>query len=204
MNPRVTAVLLVVFVALGVAIFVTDRAGGGAAAGTPTPNMGVFSFQPADVQTLTIEYTGKSITVQQDTSGNWQLTDPKTQYSDSTHIAGVVATLTNMQKTSEVPMGTNSPSTFGLDKPYLTATATLKDGSKHVLIAGNKNPGGDSYYCQVQGQPGLFLVALIDVDSMAQLVAQPPIATPTAVTTPIAVSTPIPGATPGAVTTATP
>ena len=204
MNPRVTIVLLVVFVALGVAIFVTDRTGGAGATGTPTPNMGVFSFQPADVHTLTVEYTGKSITVQQDASGNWQLIDPKTQYSDSTHIAGVVATLANMQKTRDVPMGTNSPSTFGLDKPYLTATATLKDGSKHVLIAGVKNPGGDSYYCQIQGQPALFLVALIDIDSMAQLVAQPPIATPTAVTTPIAVSTPAAGATVGAVATVTP
>jgi hypothetical protein len=198
LNSRVTIALFVIFIALGVLAFVSNRSSTGAAAGTPTPNMAVFTFQPADVQTLKIEYTGKSVTVQQDSSGQWQLIDPKAQYSDSTHIAGVVATLANMQKTRDVQMGSNSPSTFGLDKPYLTATATLKDGSKHVLIAGNKNPGGDSYYCQVQGQPGLFLVALIDVDSMAQLVAQPPIATPTAVTTPITVNTPVPG------TTATP
>jgi hypothetical protein len=128
--------------------------------------------------------------VQQDASGQWQLVNPKAQYSDSTHIAGVVATLANMQKTRDVPMGSNSLGAFGLEKPYLTATATLKDGSTHVLIAGNKNPGGDSYYAQVKGQPGLFLVAIIDVDSIAQLVAQPPIATPTAVTTPLAAPTP--------------
>lgn len=195
MNARLTLGLLVIFVALGAVAFVTNRTGGTGAQGTPTPNRGVFSFKPTDVQTLTIEYIGKSITVQQDSSGNWQLIDPKAQYSDSTHIAGVVATLANMQKTVDVPLGANNLSTFGLDKPYLTATATLKDGSKHVLIAGNKNPGGDSYYAQVQGQAGLFLVALIDIDSMAQLVTQPPVATPTAVTTPIAVLTPGPRAT---------
>lgn len=190
MNARLTIALLVVFVVLGIVAFVSNRSGTTGVQGTPTPNAGVFSFQPANVQTLTIEYTGKSITVQQNASGQWQLVNPKAPYSDSTHIAGVVATLANMQKTRDVPMGSNSPSTFGLDKPYLTATATLKDGSTHVLIAGNKNPGGDSYYAQVKGQPGLFLAATIDIDSMAQLVAQPPIATPTAVTTPVVTVTP--------------
>lgn len=196
MNSRLTIGLFVVFVALGVAAFVSNRTGASASLGTPTPNMSVFSFKPTDVQTLKIEYNGKSVTVQQDSSGQWQLIVPKAQYSDSAHIAGVIATLANMQKGRDVPMGSNSLSTFGLDKPYLTATATLKDGTKHVLIAGNKNPGGDSYYAQVQGQPGLFLVALIDVDSMAQLVAQPPIATPTAVTTPLTTVTPTASATP--------
>jgi hypothetical protein len=190
MNARLTIALLVVFVALGVVAFVSNRSGTASVQGTPTPNASVFNFPPANVQKLTIEYAGKSITVQQDASGQWQLVDPKAQYSDSSHIAGVVATLANMQKTRDVPIGNNSPSAFGLDKPYLTATATLKDGSTHVLIAGNKNPGGDSYYAQVKGQPGLFLVAIIDVDSMAQLVAQPPVATPTAVTTPLAAPTP--------------
>ncbi|HEV7213773.1 MAG TPA: DUF4340 domain-containing protein [Chloroflexota bacterium] len=190
MNARLTIALLVVFVALGVVAFVSNHSGTSSVQGTPTPNAGVFSFPPANVQKLTIEYTGKSITVQQDASGQWQLVNPKAQYSDSTHIAGVVATLANMQKTRDVPMGSNSLGAFGLEKPYLTATATLKDGSTHVLIAGNKNPGGDSYYAQVKGQPGLFLVAIIDVDSIAQLVAQPPIATPTAVTTPLAAPTP--------------
>jgi hypothetical protein len=196
MNSRLTIGLFVVFVALGVVAFVSNRSGASASLGTPTPNMSVFSFQPTDVQTLVIDYNSKSVTVQQDSSGQWQLIVPKAQYSDSTHIAGVVATLANMQKGRDVPMGSNSLSTFGLDKPYLTATATLKDGAKHVLIAGNKNPGGDSYYAQIQGQPALFLVAIIDVDSMAQLVAQPPVATPTAVTTPITTVTPAASATP--------
>ena len=196
MNSRFTIGLLIIFVALGVVAFVTSRSGSSAGLGTPTPNMGVFNFQPTDVQTLVIAYNSKSVTVQQDSSGQWQLVVPKAQYSDSTHIAGVVATLANMQKSRDVPMGSNSLSTFGLDKPYLTAMATLKDGTKHVLIAGNKNPGGDSYYAQVQGQSGLFLAATIDVDSMAQLVAQPPVATPTAVTTPITTVTPAASATP--------
>lgn len=194
MNSRITLALLVVFIALaGVAIF-TNRSGAAGAQGTPTPNMGVFSFQPTDVKTLKITYTGKTTTVQQDSSGNWKLIAPAAQYSDSTHIAGVVATMARMQKDRDVPMGTNSPSTFGLDKPYLTATATLKDGSQHTLVVGNKNPGGSGYYAQIQGQSGLFIVPIIDVDTMAQIVTQPPIATPTAVTTPLA--TPAAGATP--------
>lgn len=198
MNIRVTAGLLVVFIALLAAALVTGRSGG-TAQGTPTPNMGVFSFQPTDVQTLKLTYTGKSITVQQDSSGNWKLISPPAQYSDSTHIAGAVATFAQMQKDAVVDQGTNSLSVFGLDKPYLTATATLKNKTQTTLIVGNKNPGQSGYYAQVQGQTGLFVVALIDVDTLAQLVAQPPIATPTAVTTPLATpppTTPVPTATP--------
>jgi hypothetical protein len=186
MNVRVTAGLLVVFVALVIVALVTSRSGGASGQGTPTPNMGVFSFQPTDVQTLKITYTGKSVTVKQDSSGQWSLVDPPAQYSDSTHIAGAVATFANMQKDDIVPMGNNSPSTFGLDKPYLTATATLKNNTQTTLVAGAKNPGQSGYYAQVQGNSELFIVALIDIDTLAQLVAQPPVATPTAVTTPLA------------------
>jgi len=73
---------LSVFVALGVVAFVSNRSGASASLGTPTPNMSVFSFQPTDVQTLVIDYNSKSVTVQQDSSGQWQLIVPKAQYSD--------------------------------------------------------------------------------------------------------------------------
>jgi hypothetical protein len=201
MNSRVTCALVAVLVILAGIAYATNRPGTSTVQGTPTPNMAVFSFQPSDVKTLKIDYQGKSVTVEQ-TGGNvWKLTDPPAQYSDSTHIAGVVATFANMQKDTTVDMGQNSPATFGLDKPYLTATATLNDNSQKVLVVGNKNPGQSGYYAQVQGQPGLFIAPLVDVDSMAQLVTQPPIATPTPPSTPLAtpasIPSPAPTPTPG-------
>ena len=190
MSSRVTIGLVVVLIALAIGAYFSNKTGAGGATPTPTPNNALFTFQPTDVKSLQIDYQGKSITVEQTADHNWKLTNPPAQYSDSTHIAGVVATLTNMQKQRDVPMGNNPPSAFGLDKPYLTVTVTLNDGSQHTLVAGNKNPGGDGYYAQIKGQNALYIVATIDIDSLAQLVAQPPIATPTAATTPLATVTP--------------
>lgn len=203
MNSRVTYGLVAVLVILAGIAYATNRSGGASAAqGTPTPNASVFSFQPSDVKTLKIDYQGKSVTVEQASANEWKLTDPPAQYSDSTHIAGVVASLANLQKDATVDMGTNSPATFGLDKPYLTATVTLNDKSQKVLVVGNKNPGQSGYYAQVQGQSGLFIASPVDIDSMAQLVTQPPVATPTPPSTPLAtpasIPSPAPTPTPGA------
>ena len=202
MNSRLTFALLIVLIVLAGVAYATSRPGVGAANATATPNMAVFSFQPSDVKSLKIETGGKSITVERSGDNAWKLSDPPAQYSDSTHIAGVVATLTGLQKDRELDKGSNPLSAFGLDKPYLRATATLNDGSQHTLIAGNKNPGGSGYYAQVEGQPGLFIVPLVGVDSLAQLVAQPPIATPTPPATPLATPPPSgsPTATPNATT----
>jgi len=191
MNSRVTIGLLVVLVVLAGVAYASNRQSSGAAAGTPTPNAAVFTFTQNDVKTLKITYSGKSVTVEQNSDHSWKLTDPPAPYSDSTHIAGVVADLASLQKDRTLSMGSNSPSTYGLDKPYLTATATLNDNSQHMLVVGSKNPGGSGYYAQIQGQTDLLVVPTIGVDSMAQIVAQPPIATPTPPTTPISTTGPI-------------
>ncbi|MCL4508811.1 MAG: DUF4340 domain-containing protein [Chloroflexi bacterium] len=202
MNVRLTGVLVAIFAVLVVVAVVSGRGSGAAASATPTPNLGVFTFKPADVKELTISYEGKGVTVSQPSPGTWKLVSPPAAYSDSTHIAGVVATLANLQKIRDVPIGTNSLSVFGFDKPYLTATADLSNGQQETLIVGGKNPEGSGYYAQVKGKSGLFIVSLIDVGSLAQLVVQPPIATPTAVPTPLATPASVPTVAPAA--TATP
>src|SRR5919204_3257380 len=117
MNSRVTLGLLVILVILGGITYFSNRSGAGTVSGTPTPNMAVFTFTPGDVKSLKVEYQGKAVTVEQTADHNWKLVEPAAQYSDSTRIAGVAASLTGLQKDRDVPMGTNPPGAFGLDKP---------------------------------------------------------------------------------------
>lgn len=47
---------------------------------------------------------------------------------------------------------------YGLKEPQVVAEATLEDGSKKVLLLGNKTAAGNTYYLMVEGQPEVFEV----------------------------------------------
>jgi len=49
-------------------------------------------------------------------------------------------------------------SVYGLDKPAVTATAYLEDGSAKVLYLGNKTPAGNTYYLMAEGDPKVYTV----------------------------------------------
>ncbi|MCL4541256.1 MAG: DUF4340 domain-containing protein [Chloroflexi bacterium] len=196
MNTRFTLVLLAILIVLVLGTVVSQRAGLGAVTPTPTPDLAVFTFTSSQVKQLSIETGGKKVMVAQASPGTWKLVTPPAPYANSTHIATVVATLANLQKLRNVPVGSNSLSVFGIGKPYLIATATLDNGKTESLVVGNQNPEKNGYYAQVKGQGGLFLASVVDIQALAQLAIQPPIATPTPVRTPLATPASIPTATP--------
>lgn len=153
MNTRVTLLLVLLFAVLAGATIYSTKNGGGAASGTPTPGTTtVFKFPASSVVALSVTSGAHTVKAAQDANHQWALTSPTAAYTDGVRVTSVVASIANLTSERDVPLGTNPLSDFGLDKPDITATVTLSDGTSQTLLIGTKDPTGAGFTRRCKGR----------------------------------------------------
>jgi len=198
MKPRTTLILLAVLVVLGGYVYWTElRQPASSASTTPTPAP-VWSYAAEQVVGITIQGGGKQVRLTRPANGAWQLETPQAGPADQDRVTAVLDSLAPLQASRTLTDTTGSLADYGLAQPALSVTLRLTDGSDHALEIGDMTPPQTDYYVQVQGQAPIQLVSASTVQSVQDLLNQPPFPptpTPTESATPAALQIVTPAAT---------
>jgi hypothetical protein len=188
MKFRNTAILLVILALLAVvAVWETHR---GPAGESPQEKAKwVFTLSRDDVGEFEVKDGSQSIYLALGGMGDWFIGAIDGPPADTARVNSLLDSVVNLKSTRVITDTSVGLAAFGLDNPPVEVRLGLTEGKKEVLLIGNKNPQGISYYAQRQGSPNVYLISTSLVDDLKKLVSEPPYRpTPT--------SPPEPGGTP--------
>jgi hypothetical protein len=108
----------------------------------------LVTFVMDDVKRLTLTRDNGETVEAERVGDNWKIVKPTPYAADATQIRQVLSALINAKAADFVVDAPASVSQYGLEKPHLTATAYLKDGSQQSLLFGfkQKEQGKDGVY----------------------------------------------------------
>ncbi len=196
LEPRNTAILVIVFFALALVVFILQ----------PGQELGpggekLFDFVSDQVVRLVLAGPEGEVRVVRDGAG-WRMELPFEAEADGPRLTRVLDGLSLMSSDREIAAEDVDPEAFGLANPTV-ATATLGDGSEVVLLVGTTTTRETEYYVQVGGEDSVHIIRALPVEEILDLVTQPPeMPTPTPTWTPaptlVPTETPTPEPTPTA------
>ena len=120
----------------------------------------VLSATDADVRRVEVtRRDGEKTIIEKDASGAWKMTSPATYPVDKTNVSSFVSAAASVNSDKVVEDKTTDPGQYGLTKPSLTLTLTLKDGKSKVLRVGDDTPAGSASYASAEGDPHVYTIA---------------------------------------------
>lgn len=183
MKFRTTLILLVVLVALAGYLFWSSRAKPATTDASNTADVHVLSFNPQDVNTITIrDASGKEVRAEQ-SGTTWRLTAPTNEAADTERVTNNIGYLSKLVATQVITPPTPDLAPYGLAKPAFIFQLSKGQSVVAELHIGNKNPDGSATYVQSKGAPVVYLVTDTVVGNVMNWLTAPPIP-PTPVPTP--------------------
>ncbi|MBW4461530.1 MAG: DUF4340 domain-containing protein [Nodosilinea sp. WJT8-NPBG4] len=113
----------------------------------------IFTFEEADVATLTVDRGNETLVFTQGDSETWQMTKPENAPAEPGAIAFLLSRLNTDSPLQTVTMRADQSTDFGFNAPLGVVTVTLKDGTEHELILGGPDFSGSANYAVVDPEP---------------------------------------------------
>lgn len=113
----------------------------------------IFTFEEADVATLTVDRGNETLVFEQGDDATWQMTAPDKALAEPGAIAFLLSRLNTDSPLQTVTMRADQATDFGFNAPLGIVTATLKDGTEHELILGGPDFSGSANYAVVDPDP---------------------------------------------------
>lgn len=154
MRLRNTLLLAVLFILLGAYVYFFELQKGG------KKSEKLFPFKEDEVASIVLTYPEREIHLQQETSGKWKLTQPIQAAADESTISGILSALSasDIKRTIEKKPSPEDLKSFGLDRPAVKVSITLKNGiTLPPLLMGAKTPLGNAAYVRRGSEPGVYL-----------------------------------------------
>jgi hypothetical protein len=161
---RTSLIVLLAAALLGGVVYLQEQT-------TPPPVQSetqlLFTFQEADVQSLSLNTPERSLAFVKNTAPNpatWQMTTPKPSPANDASIAYLLNAIASAKSAQPLTAPATKQAEFGFDAPLATVDFSLKDSKTHRLIIGKPDFNRTSLYAQIDPQPGtdlkIFLVSL--------------------------------------------
>lgn len=96
------------------------------------------------------------IVLVKNSSGVWEITQPKACRADQSVISGVLSALATLNSERLVEEKATDLKQYGLDKPALEFDLTEKDNKSQALLIGDATPLGNAVYAMLAGDPRVF------------------------------------------------
>jgi hypothetical protein len=109
-----------------------------------------------------VEFRGKNappIVLTKNSSGAWQITEPKQLKADQGTVANTLSTLSSLSSERVVDDKASDLRQYGLDQPALEVDITEKDNKSQRLMVGDDTPAGSAVYAMLAGDPRVFTLA---------------------------------------------
>jgi hypothetical protein len=159
MRLRSLLVALVVLIALGVGLYLSNKQKAAEAAKPATSTAKVVSINDIDVTKIALKAKGGAETVlAKNASGKWQMISPEYP-ADQEAVNQLVTAADNVSQDRVVEDKLSDPKTYGFDDPSLKIDVTTKSGKTTKLIIGDDAPANAGSYAMVEGDPKVYTVA---------------------------------------------
>ena len=147
--------MLVVLLGLGAYVYFVELPKAKQDAAKPT----VLTFEKGAVDTLTLTYPEREISLQQTAVGEWNLTAPIQAKADDTAVNNMLTTIVDEEVTRSLsPEEPVDLALYGLAQPPVVLRIALQDGTLLPKVSiGKDTPVGFSAYVQKEGDPQLHL-----------------------------------------------
>lgn len=99
------------------------------------------------------------IVLTKNSSGAWQITQPKQLSADQSAVSGVLSTLSTLDSERLVEDKASDLKQYGLDPPAEEADITEKDNKEQRLLIGDETPAGNAVYAILAGDPRVYTMA---------------------------------------------
>jgi hypothetical protein len=99
------------------------------------------------------------IVVARNTSGTWQIAQPKPFNADQNAVSGEISTLSSLNSERLVEDKPSDLKQYGLDHPGVEVDVTEKDNKTQRLLIGDDTPAGGAVYAMLAGDPRIFTMA---------------------------------------------
>jgi hypothetical protein len=117
----------------------------------------VFGADTKDVTGVHLKRGSESLRLQRE-GDQWQVVEPVKARGSRPAVDEVLATVLTARIDREIDPNPKSLADFGLDKPAVDITLTLKDGRALGLQLGAKNPTGVWVYARERDKPAVFVL----------------------------------------------
>ena len=158
MRWQTTAVLAVILVALGAFYYVYEIRLGPEREKTAGRKDRVFTFEPAEVNEITLRRGDETVKLKREGDG-WQVLEPVTSRGDRGPIEETLTSIVTVKTDREIADKPGALGEFGLEKPAVDASLLLKDGKQAGLQLGAKSPTGVWVYGRERDKPAVFVVS---------------------------------------------
>ncbi len=155
MRLRNTVVLAVLFILLGAYIYFFELQ-----EETSKKTERLLSFKEEDVQGVVLSYAEREIRLRRDARGRWRLVDPLEAAADDSAVDGILSALraSEVRRAFEERPSQMDLQDYGLDKPAIKVSITLKNGTAlPPILIGARTPVGNSVYVRRGADGGVIL-----------------------------------------------
>jgi hypothetical protein len=139
----------------------------------------LFDLLASDLDKISIQHAGKTLTLERAKPGGWRLTAPVSAEADGSktgELASKLGTLEALEYVDEAPKPDALDALYGLGKEGLTVTLTPADKSKpaRTLLVGKARGGKPGYFAKLADAPAVFAIsndlhAALEKDSLSYL-----------------------------------
>lgn len=99
------------------------------------------------------------VALAKNSSGEWQITAPKTLRADQSAVSGLLGTVSSLNSERLVEEKATNPSQYGLASPALQVELSEKDNKSQKLLIGDDTPTGSAVYAMLAGDSRVFTIA---------------------------------------------
>lgn len=99
------------------------------------------------------------IMLAKDSSGSWQITEPKKLTADQSTVSSMVSTLASLRSERVVEDKASDLNAYGLAQPAFEVDLSEKDNKNQKLLIGDDTPTGSAVYAMLAGDPRVFTIA---------------------------------------------
>lgn len=161
MISRSTLIVLILAILIGGGAYYYQKKHSAAPATTDTSKPVFPSIQAADIESITVQHLGgtNSSPIQMNRTGDgWQIVQPIATPADSSSVQGIADGLAEASSSQSEPNTSDRLKAYGLDPGSVSIAFSLKNGTKHTVVLGNKDFTGDSVYALIDSQPKVTLL----------------------------------------------
>ena len=159
--PKTTLILIVLAIGLGSFVYFNEIKGKNQQTEIKTQKQKIFSFTPADVQSLTIKIKDTTLELEKRNTSEkpqWEIKSPISEPANDAIVSYLMDLLVKGKSERTLPILTNELSEFGLDKPVATIDIKLKNQQKHQLILGKGDFNNQFLYAQADANQNMNLL----------------------------------------------
>lgn len=106
------------------------------------------------------------IVLAKNSSGIWQISEPKPLAADQSTVSSMLSTLSSLNSQRLVEDKASDLKQYGLDQPAVEADITEKDNKSQRILLGDETPTGNAIYTMLAGDPRVFTIATYNKNSI--------------------------------------